>query len=300
MTSLNNNLSIKNGKQVLIVTGVSGAGKTILVRSLEDFGFYCVDNLPLPLLSSFLHLAFHTQTDLLKVALVIDARGEKFLSDFICEVEKEKVKKGDDVNLKIIFLNAGDQTLLRRFQETRRKHPLAGRGVSISNAISKEKELLEPIKKMADIVIDTDIFNIHELRKWVKNSFADEHENEIVVNLISFGFKFGVPSESNLVYDLRFLPNPYFVSELKTLDGRNELIHDYLFTQSVVKDYWKRLKSFLSYSAKKFHQEGRFFANVAVGCTGGKHRSVAFVEKLGKENWDNVRFLVHHRDMGKE
>lgn len=293
-------LQLEQNRTILIVTGSSGAGKTSVMRGLEDLGFYCVDNLPVPLLSTFFHLSFKVQSNLFKVALGIDARGKQFLSDFILEVDKLRLQKDENVQFKIIFLNASDEILVRRFQETRRKHPLADRGVSLLNAIQKEKELLEPIMGMSEIVLDTDEFNIHDLRKWVKNSFSVKSQQEILVNIISFGFKYGVPTESNMVYDLRFLPNPYFIPDLKKFDGRTEQIQSYLFRQPDVKDYWKRLISFLKYSIEKSYKEGRFFVNVAVGCTGGKHRSVAFAQKIGQQSWNNVRFLIHHRDLGKE
>ena len=292
-------LDRRQNKQVLIVTGLSGAGKTILMSALEDFGFYCVDNLPFPMLSHFLNLVFQSQTNLFKVSLGIDIRGQKFLGNFIKEIENIKKQVSRDMHFKIVFLNADENTLVRRFQTTRRNHPLSNEG-SLFKAIKKEKEILDPVKQIADVVLDTDIFNVHELRRWVKKSFSEKLEQEILVNLISFGFKYGVPPESNLVYDLRFLPNPYFESELRLLDGRNTLIHDYLFNKKIVNDYWRKLRSFIKYSVQKFYQEGRFFVNISIGCTGGKHRSVSFVEKLNKEIYEHVRFFVNHRDLGKE
>ena len=268
----NPSLSLELSRTILIVTGCSGAGKTSVMRGLEDLGFYCVDNLPVPLLSTFFHLAFNLQSNLHKVALGIDARGQQFLSDFILEVDKLRQRKDENVKFKIIFLNASETTLVRRFQETRRKHPLADRGISLLNAILKEKDLLEPIMGMSEIVLDTDEFNIHDLRKWVKNSFSVKSQQEILVNVISFGFKYGVPTESNMVYDLRFLPNPYFIPDLKKFDGRTDKIQNYLFNNSDVLDYWERLINFLQFSIEKSYKEGRFFVNVAVGCTGGKHR----------------------------
>ena len=296
----NPSLSLELSRTILIVTGCSGAGKTSVMRGLEDLGFYCVDNLPVPLLSTFFHLAFNLQSNLHKVALGIDARGQQFLSDFILEVDKLRQRKDENVKFKIIFLNASETTLVRRFQETRRKHPLADRGISLLNAILKEKDLLEPIMGMSEIVLDTDEFNIHDLRKWVKNSFSVKSQQEILVNVISFSFKYGVPTESNMVYDLRFLPNPYFIPDLKKFDGRTDKIQNYLFNNSDVLDYWERLINFLQFSIEKSYKEGRFFVNVAVGCTGGKHRSVAFAEKIAQQKWNNVRFLIQHRDLGKE
>lgn len=287
-------------KQAFIVTGLSGAGKTIFIRSLEDFGFYCVDNLPLPLLSTFLNLAHQGQENLSKVALSIDARGKDFLPHFITQLDQIRQQEHERWQLKVVFLNASEQTLTCRFQETRRNHPLSQGKLGLTEAIKKEVKMLEPIRGMADVILDTDLFNVHDLRRWVKNSLSQTIKQEVLVNLISFGFKYGVPAESNLVCDLRFLPNPYFEKDLKKLDGRNPLIKNYLFEKESVNEYWLKLESFLRYSIEKFYQEGRFFVNVSIGCTGGKHRSVAFVEKIASQPWDNTRFLIRHRDLGNE
>ncbi len=285
-------------KQIVIVTGLSGAGKTSVMRALEDLGFFCVDNLPIPLLATFLQLVTQTQGNPLKVALGLDARGEHFCHDLADEIKRLKQNPAHH-NIKIIFLNAGTQTLIKRFQETRRKHPLAD-NIDLGAAITKEKDLLEPIIMSADVILDTDTFNIHDLRKWVSNAFSDIQTKELVVNLISFGFKHGSPEESNLVFDIRFLPNPFFVPHLKKSDGRSKEIQEYLFGQTTVIDYWNRLSSFIQYSLQQFYEEDRFFVTIAIGCTGGKHRSVAFVEKIKNESWPKVRFLVNHRDVEKE
>lgn len=300
MHILENKLDNLIQKQLFIVTGLSGAGKTILMRALEDFGFYCVDNLPLPLFYTFLNLAEQANSNLLKVALGIDSRGQRFLTDLIREIKKIKENEGKNWSLKIIFLDADEDTLLRRFQETRRNHPMLEESMSLKQAIKKEKKLFEPVRKMADMVLNTNVFNVHDLRKWTKGFIANKQTQKVLVNLISFGFKFGIPTESNLICDLRFLPNPYFEAKLKILDGRSEQIKEYLFKYDSVKEYWEKLKSFLHFSVQNFYKEGRFFVNIAIGCTGGKHRSVAFVEKLGAEDWENTRFLIHHRDLGKE
>ena len=282
--------------QFLMVTGLSGAGKNVVMSALEDLGFYCVDNLPIPLISTFFHFSFHSQAHLLKVALGVDARGgEKFLKDFMREVDQLRSWSGLENNLKIIFLQASNNTLVRRFEETRRRHPLS-RGCNLSEAIKKEKALLRPIMDLADTILDTDTFNLHELRRWVRNSFADTKSQEVLVNLTSFGFKYGMPPESNLVYDVRFLPNPYFIPALKKIDGRQKEVQEFLFDQKEVVEYWERLSSFLKYALQKYFEEGRPFVNVAIGCTGGRHRSVAIVERIAQEKWDNVTFLIHHRD----
>jgi len=284
-------------RQIVIVTGLSGAGKTSVMRALEDQGFYCVDNLPVPLLATFLTLAFQAQAKIIKVALGIDARGSQFLDSLLAEMDT--IRK-DPVNLlKIIFLNANENTLFKRFQETRRKHPLA-QGISIENAIKKEKKILEPIMNMADMVLDTDVLNIHELRNWVRAAFEDSQSRELLVNIVSFGFKYGLPADSNLVYDLRFLPNPYFIPELKKMDGRQKEVREYLFNQESVTDYWSRLSNFLEHTLQKYYTEGRYIVTVSVGCTGGKHRSVAFVEKIAEQKWGNIKFIKAHRDVDNE
>ncbi len=289
----------KRARQVLIVTGLSGAGKSVIMRSLEDLGFYCIDNLPVPLLSTFLKFAFASHTSFLKVALGIDARGDGFFEDFMKEVDYLRGMEDNLCQIKIIFVYSSDHVLVKRFQETRRTHPLAN-DISVVDAIRKEKKLFSPIRELADITLDTDNLNIHELRKWVSRTFSDVVNREIIVHLVSFGFKYGIPPESNMIYDLRFLPNPHFIPSLKSLDGRSSPIQEYLFSKAPVIEYWDHLNKFLSFCVQKYFEEGRYFVTIAIGCTGGKHRSVSFVERLGKSKWQNVRFLIHHRDVNKE
>ncbi|MFC1894772.1 RNase adapter RapZ [Candidatus Dependentiae bacterium] len=247
-----------------------------------------------------MNLAFQTKANLGKVALGVDSRGHKFLTDFLWEIEELKKQNLNNISLRVVFLGAGNNALVRRFQETRRNHPLVNSQTGLVDAIKKEKELLAPIKCISDFVLDTDSLSIHELRNWVRSTLCEGVVQEILVNLISFGFKYGIPTESNLVCDLRFLPNPYFEPELRSLDGRSDNIQSYLFKKDIVNDYWQCLKNFLNFSVQNFYKEGRFFANIAIGCTGGKHRSVAFAHKLGLEKWEKVKFLVQHRDLGRE
>lgn len=287
-------------RQVIIVTGLSGAGKTSVTRALEDFGFYCVDNLPVPLLSTFLEFSFRTQFNLLKVAVGIDVRSQHFSDDMLAELEKIKMQLADQVpiELKIIYLHSSNEVIMKRFQETRRKHPLS-QGVSMEQAIEKEKKQLAPVRERADIVLDTDQLNIHDLRKWVRTTFSHQ-QHEMVVNVISFGFKYGVPTESSMVFDIRFLPNPYFVPDLRPQAGTDKAVASYLFEQKDVQECWEQLITFIRYSIGRSYEEGRFFANVAIGCTGGRHRSVAFVERLAREEWEGIRFVIHHRDLERD
>jgi UPF0042 nucleotide-binding protein len=283
--------------KIVIVTGYSGAGKSTVLRALEDVGFFCVDNLPIELLDSFFQLTSKTKTDGQRLALGIDVRGGSNTQILIAELKR--LHSLNNVGLKIFFLTSSDAVLLKRFQETRRKHPLAD-AIDLTDAIAQEKELLKPLLEISDLVLDTDQLNIHQLRSFVRSSFAPGGKQKMIVTLISFGFKYGVPSESNFVYDLRSLPNPYFITELKNLNGKDQKVADYLFDMEEVVDYWNRLKDFIQYSIEKSHVEGRFFINIALGCTGGKHRSVAFCEKLAKLQSHNVQFLVEHRDIHRD
>lgn len=286
-------------REVLVITGLSGSGKSSVMHALEDLGFHCVDNFPLQLLSTFLEFVFQSHTHLPKVAFGIDVRGNNSVEDLFAAIEQLRKKENENCHVRVVFLNASEETLVKRFQETRRKHPLAD-NCSIVSAIKKERILMLPIEEIADEVHHTDRSNIHDLRRWSRDVFSGSRIQEVMVNVISFGFKRGVPAESNLVYDLRFLPNPYFIPALRVLDGRNVDVQSYLFSRKEVQVYWEKMEAFLKYSLQEYFKEGRFFANVAIGCTGGKHRSVAFVEKLSEQRWEHVKFSVYHRDIGKE
>lgn len=275
--------------EIFIVTGYSGAGKSTVLRALEDLDFYCVDNLPINFLNTFLSLLDTHEFNTSKIALGIDIRAGANINKFIKQQTKYITK--------IIFLTASKETLLKRFQETRRRHPL--NNLNLPDAIDKEIEYLGLLKNSSDLVIETDQFNIHQLRAFIYSYFA-ELKIPMTVNLTSFGFKYGVPSESNFIYDLRSLPNPYFISNLRKYDGNNKIIHDYLFDQPDVREYFKYLKEFISYSIDKFYKEGRLFMYISLGCTGGRHRSVAFVQELAQLKLNNVHFLVKHRDIHKD
>jgi RNase adapter protein RapZ len=287
-------LGKKQSLSVIIITGLSGAGKLSFMRALEDIGFYCVDNLPVLLFAKFINLVKTTQGNITKIALGIDSRGRSHFGHLLREI-----KKTTNIDVKIVFLNASTETFIKRFQETRRKHPL-GEKINIVHAIEKERVLLEPIKKRATIILDTNVHTVHDLRKWVQKAFSRTSTREMTVSLISFGFKYGIPPESNLIYDIRFLPNPYFISDLKHLNGINKKVQQYLFSHKTVISYLRRFRPFMFYTLDKFYREGRSFANISIGCTGGKHRSVSFVEKLKKEKIKNIVFVIYHRDLGKE
>lgn len=290
---------------VCIVTGYSGAGKSTVLKTLEDLGFLCIDNLPGGFVSVLSHVLAHHTTNTntntntntaqkSKIALGIDSRSGQTraeLGNYIQELKELFV-------VKIIFLQADTATLLKRFQETRRRHPLAY-NQDITDAINHETDLLEPLKSQADYTIATDGLTIHDLRLLVRSILADTQPS-MVVSLVSFGFKYGVPAESNFVYDVRSLPNPYFVEQLKYSNGTEKAVQDYLFNCSQVQEYWAYLQPFFLYALTCSLREGRSFVHIALGCTGGRHRSVALIEKLAQLSVDQVCFIVKHRDIKKD
>ncbi len=281
---------------IVIVTGYSGAGKTSVLKTLEDIDYFCVDNLPIALIPSFFEHAISAPHKHAKIALGIDVRsgsGIETLNNIFPELRKLVG------SVRIFFLTATTQELLKRFQETRRKHPLAS-AMTLPDAIEQEKQLLKPLINIADLVVDTGNFTIHQLRHLVRTTFAPGEQPTMVVSLTSFGFKYGVPQECNYVYDIRSLPNPHFVESLRPLTGVDDGIKEFLFTQPEVQEYWQKFVSFFYFSLKKSYEEGRHFIQIAIGCTGGKHRSVAFVEELAKRKSDGVIFLVNHRDIKRD
>ncbi|MCL4361075.1 RNase adapter RapZ [Candidatus Dependentiae bacterium] len=280
--------------EILIITGYSGAGKSSVLRALEDYDFFCIDNLPLQLMSSFLSIASENK----KVAIGMDIRGVKNMDNLA--IRLEELKQNSNFRVKILFLSSSTNIILKRFQETRRKHPLQN-NLDIHQAIEKEKKLFRKIEKLADIKLNTDELNIHQLRQLILETFSKstEHKQLMVVTLTSFGFKYGVPSESNFVFDVRSLPNPYFIQDLKNFDGRDLRIKKYLFEQETVQQYFSKIKDFFNFALTRSYDEGRFFVNIAIGCTGGKHRSVAFAQELSNMQINNVKFFVKHRDILK-
>lgn len=282
---------------IVIVTGYSGAGKSSVLKTLEDGGFLCIDNLPIALFDSFFQLVVQAHSKGQPIALGLDVRSDGTME--LLKQELQKLGSSWQQTIKIIFLTSSDAVLVKRFQETRRKHPLA-QSCDLVNAIAQEKLLMDPLKMMADVIVDTDQLNIHQLRKLIHASFAAPTTQRISVSLVSFGFKYGVPPESNFVFDVSSLPNPYFVPELKVLTGIDQPIQDYLFALPEVVDYWTKARDFMRFAIAKSYQEGRLFITISLGCTGGRHRSVAFVHRLAQEVVPNAQFLVKHRDIAHD
>ncbi len=282
--------------QVVIVTGYSGAGKNTVLHSMEDIGFFCINNLPGSLLQPFFESLVRDEIGAQRIALGLDVRG-----DIATIIPKLYRLKGIwPFSLKIVFVTSSYQVLLKRFQETRRRHPLATSTKDTSDAIQEERQLLQPLCDMADVVLDTDQFTMQELRRFVIKAFSDEGKQQMVVTVTAFGFKYGVPPESNLLFDVRFLPNPYFELSLKNLSGTDKPVYEYLFSQELVQDYWLRLNSFATYVINQSLAEGRFALNIAIGCTGGRHRSVALADRLAQEKIEHVTFLTRFRDIERD
>jgi UPF0042 nucleotide-binding protein len=280
--------------QLLVITGLSGSGKTHVSRALEDVGWFCVDNLPTALVPSFADLV-RRSPELSRTALVVDVRERAFPEAFPA-VYRDLKRGGLAVSL--LFLESDERALLRRFSETRRPHPFAANAPPIE-AIRAEREALRPLRKMADLILDTTRFTVHQLRDYVRERYDVRSQGRgMVVSVLSFGYKYGVPPEADLVFDARFLPNPNFVSELKRLTGADPRVVRYLEGQPETPVYLRRLLSLVKFVLPRHQREGRSYLTMAVGCTGGRHRSVMIANRLGVEvRRRGFPVRVYHRDI---
>ena len=288
--------SARGTRRFVILTGLSGSGKTQAIRALEDLGYFCIDNLPTQLIPTMAELATRADTALQKVAIVVDVREKEFLKRF--PKVFRKLRSTPKVNPMLIFLEASHSALVRRFSETRRPHPLA-RDRSVSEGITEERGKLNQIRAMADLILDTSNLTVHELRdSFMQMSRDDRHRADMVVNLVSFGYKNGVPVDADLVFDVRCLPNPHFVDSLRKLTGRDAAVVRYMRRHQETHDFIDRLTSFLKFALPQYVQEGKSYLTVAIGCTGGQHRSVMMAEALRKSltRVKGVRLRVKHRD----
>jgi UPF0042 nucleotide-binding protein len=280
----------------VILTGLSGAGKTQAIRALEDLGYFCVDNLPTQMIPTMADLATREETSVGKVAIVVDVREGGFLAQFPRVYRKLKTR--GPVAPTLIFLEATDATLLRRFSESRRPHPLAP-DRSVSEGISEERTKLESIRAMADLVLDTSNLTVHEFREtFMGISRGGGAKASMVVNLVSFGYKHGIPLDADLVFDLRCLPNPHFVDSLRNLTGRDPAVVRYMRRHSATREFTEKLETFLRFALPYYVQEGKAYLTVAVGCTGGRHRSVMMAETLKRSlaGIKGIGLRVTHRD----
>lgn len=282
---------------IVIVTGVSGAGKSRAVNVLEDIGFYCVDNMPPALIPKFAELCLQTGGKIQNVAIVTDVRGGALFNSLFSDLEKLRNQGGE---YKILFLDANDTVLMRRFKETRRLHPLSKPGGTIGEALAIEREILRPARERADYMIDTSNLSPAQLKQRLTVLFLGDKKTGLVVNCMSFGFKYGPATEGDLVFDVRCFPNPFYVDTLKPLTGLDPAVRDFVFSSDATRQFLTKLFDMIDFLLPHYIEEGKSQLNVAIGCTGGKHRSVAIAEALYRHLLDKgVRAAVNHRDIQK-
>jgi UPF0042 nucleotide-binding protein len=282
--------------QITIISGLSGSGKSTAMRALEDMGFYCIDNMPATLIPTFIELCQASSRELSRVAIAVDIRGKEFLEDFQKRVQDLR-GKGHEV--KIIFLESTNEALIRRYSETRRTHPVGKeRGIALPEAVKEERGEMAFLREIADEVIDTSTLNVHELRDIVMERLSAAPARRMKATLLSFGYSYGLPPESDIVMDVRLLPNPFFVRELRALTGKDKKVRDYVLTQKETKEFLRRFSEMIDYLIPLYEKEGKSYLTIAIGCTGGKHRSVVIVEHLaaimGKQGKE---ITVRHRDI---
>ncbi|MFB7381101.1 RNase adapter RapZ [Kitasatospora purpeofusca] len=287
----------ENTPELVIISGMSGAGRSTAAKCLEDLGWFVVDNLPPALIPTMVDLGARSQGNVARIGAVVDVRGRQFFDDLLTSLD-ELEKRG--VRLRVVFLDSSDDALVRRFESVRRPHPLQGDG-RIVDGIAQERELLRELRGEADLVIDTSNLNVHQLRAKLDAQFADHDEPELRATVMSFGFKYGLPVDADLVVDCRFLPNPHWVPELRARTGTDADVADYVFQQPGANEFLNGYAELLRIVTEGYRREGKRYMTLAVGCTGGKHRSVAMSERLTKRLIaDGVETVLVHRDMGRE
>lgn len=282
--------------ELLIVTGLSGAGKSQTANALEDIGYYCVDNVPPALIPAFVEIGENTKNQLSKMAVVTDTRGGDLFQDI--EETLEKLKLGG-VDYKILFLDSSDDVLVRRYKEHRRKHPLNADGtLSLPEAVKKDRLMLEKIRIQADYIIDTTHISLAQLKQKLSALFYGDVSDTLKIQCKSFGFKYGTDGDEDLIFDVRCLPNPFYDEELKEKTGQEKCVQDYVLSTDESRNFLKKLTEFIDFAVPLYAKEGKSQLNIAFGCTGGKHRSVTFAEIIGKMLKDkNYDCSIIHRDM---
>lgn len=284
----------RDAHHLVLLTGLSGSGKGSVLNTFEDLGFYCVDNLPVALIPKFSEL-YVEGGEIERAALLVDAReGEQI--DKLPGIYRQLVNEHPAT---LVFIEAGDEALMRRFSETRRPHPL-GRGGSIAEGIREERRRMAPIRRLADVVIDTTKFNVHELRQSIIDRFQNPGRRPLLVSVVSFGFRYGIPADADLVFDVRFLPNPHFVPRLRPFSGKDPRVARYIRSFPQTGEFLRRIESLLLYLIPHYIQEGKSYLTVALGCTGGRHRSVALAEIIKRAiKKKGYSAKVVHRDLDK-
>jgi len=283
-------------RRLLIITGLSGSGKSTAARILEDQGFFVVDNLPFVMLPDFIQRAQDGLQKSTHVAVVIDVRNRGFLADYQITLDQLQ-ESGCEVE--ILFFEASNDTLQRRYSETRRSHPLAA-DETVQAGIDREREQLRSLRDKATRIVDSSNLNSRQMRDLILNDLGDKEESLLIVNLESFGYRYGLPPAADLVFDVRFLPNPHYIEELRPLTGLDQTLRDFVLNQPACQDFLKHLKNLLSFLMPHYREEGKSYLTIAIGCTGGRHRSVSIVESLYAAFPDTkVNLRVNHRDVTK-
>jgi UPF0042 nucleotide-binding protein len=284
--------------ELLIVTGMSGAGRSTVGNALEDLGWYVVDNLPPQMLGPIADLFSIAKTPLQKVAVVIDVRGREFFTEFNESLASVRTR---DVNLRVLFLEASDAALVKRFENVRRPHPLQANG-TILDGIAAERRALLSIRENADVIMDTSDLNIHQLSNRIADGFSLTSTAKLQLTVMSFGFKYGLPSDADMVADARFIPNPFWIEDLRPFNGEDAEVSNYVLAQNGVADFIEGYLATLKPVLKGYLSENKRYATIAIGCTGGKHRSVALVRAIAAqlEKLEEVTVSVKHRDLGRE
>lgn len=283
---------------LVIVTGMSGAGKSVAAKALEDIGFYCIDNIPPSLIKPVVELSLLGNSELSRVAIVTDIRGGKMFAELVPTLESLRLSGCD---FKLLFLDAGNDKLVTRYKETRRRHPMADAGTSIADAVLKEREMLNPLKEMSDFIIDTTMTSTSLLKQRISGIFLENLSDSMTIRVLSFGFKNGPVNEADIVFDTRCLTNPFYVEGLKYSTGLETSVKDFVMNLPETKGLADRLFSLIDYAVPLYCKEGKSELVIAVGCTGGKHRSVVFAELLHKHLLEqNYRSTVNHRDIDRE
>jgi len=279
----------------LIITGMSGSGKTSASRAFADFGYYCVDNLPAKLIPEFVNIWIHREVEIEKVALIVDIRERDFVAKFpkVWKAIKEKISP------RLIYMEASDDTLIKRYSASRRPHPLSKKK-SVREGIDLERKRLEKIRNMADDIIDTSGVNIGDFKRLLAKKYLSKASLKMQVEIMSFGYKYGIPLDSDLVFDTRFLPNPYYIDNLRNKTGKHKIVQEYVLNAPETKKFMEELFHFIDYLMPKFEAEGKSYLTISIGCTGGKHRSVTLAEKTRDFlKTRNLNLTVSHRDIFK-
>ena len=290
------NMATPQSNELIIITGMSGAGKSVAVRSFEDLGFYCIDNLPPALLPTFVNLMKESTKDITRMVAVMDLRGGDFFSSLIDAIDQ--IANEDIVETKILFLDADDEVLVRRFKEPRRSHPLAATGRPLEG-IRHERELLTEVKERSQYIYNTSSMKPKQLRERIITEFSAQTSKSFNVNVMSFGFKHGMPIDADLVFDVRFLPNPYYIEALRPMTGLDEEVSSYVLKMDDTQTLINKLTDLFEFMLPRYQEEGKSQLVIAFGCTGGQHRSVTLAEYFGRILGEETPTVITHRDVEK-